>query len=377
MLVSGGSTFAAGAAPSTPVRLNAADTERLGWSPQRLDGVFGYAASLGTDTLMIVTDGETVGAMGDLGRQYHVHSVRKALLSALVGQHVGSGDRQIPLDATLAELGIDDRPNPLTPLQKQAIVLHLVKSVSGINHAAAAEGGLMKEKQLRLGTGENQPGTVWAYNNWDYNALTTVFERRTGMRVADAFLTGIAGPLSMRDFTPDAVSYTKAPELSQHSAAMFRMSGRDLALFGALYLNQGSVNGRRILPKTWIARVSTDPVDTGDAGLRSGHSYLWWIPGPETGLPNGTFAAFGFGRQAVFVIPAWRTVIVHQADTTELIKRLFGPDDDGSTTTSRLVQMILTCRTVAGDASEFCRQHRFIGRREFDRLVTLIVNARR
>jgi len=155
MLVSGGSTFAAGAAPSTPVRLNAADTERLGWSPQRLDGVFGYAASLGTDTLMIVTDGETVGAMGDLGRQYHVHSVRKALLSALVGQHVGSGDRQIPLDATLAELGIDDRPNPLTPLQKQAIVLHLVKSVSGINHAAAAEGGLMKEKQLRLGTGEN------------------------------------------------------------------------------------------------------------------------------------------------------------------------------------------------------------------------------
>jgi len=181
----------------------------------------------------------------------------------------------------------------------------------------------------------------------------------------------------MRDFTPDAVSYTKAPELSQHSAAMFRMSGRDLALFGALYLNQGSVNGRRILPKTWIARVSTDPVDTGDAGLRSGHSYLWWIPGPETGLPNGTFAAFGFGRQAVFVIPAWRTVIVHQADTTELIKRLFGPDDDGSTTTSRLVQMILTCRTVAGDASEFCRQHRFSGRREFDRLVTLIVNARR
>ena len=61
------------------------------------------------------------------------------LLGALVGQHLGSGPGQIDLDATLAQLGIDDRPHPLTALQQQATVLHLIKSVSGINHAAAGE----------------------------------------------------------------------------------------------------------------------------------------------------------------------------------------------------------------------------------------------
>jgi hypothetical protein len=51
----------------------------------------------------------------------------------------GSGPGQIDFGATLEALGIDDRPDPLTALQKQATILHLLKSVSGINQAAAGE----------------------------------------------------------------------------------------------------------------------------------------------------------------------------------------------------------------------------------------------
>jgi hypothetical protein len=53
----------------------------------------------------------------------------------------------------LETLGIEDRPEPLTRLQKQATVLHLVKSISGINHAAAGESPSMTaEKRRRLGS---------------------------------------------------------------------------------------------------------------------------------------------------------------------------------------------------------------------------------
>ncbi len=51
----------------------------------------------------------------------------------------------------------------------------------------------------KVGDGENTPGTVWAYNNWDINALTTIFEIRTGMSIAEAFETGISKPTGMLD----------------------------------------------------------------------------------------------------------------------------------------------------------------------------------
>lgn len=85
-----------------------------------------------------------VRSIGDVTAPHHIHSVRKALLSALVGQHIGTEPKQINLESTLEELGIDDEPHLLNELQKETKVLHLIKSVSGINHTAAAEGVMQK-----------------------------------------------------------------------------------------------------------------------------------------------------------------------------------------------------------------------------------------
>lgn len=47
----------------------------------------------------------------------------------------------------------------LNDLQKEATVFHLIKSVSGINHLAAAEAGLMqKDKDRRLGKKNQHTG---------------------------------------------------------------------------------------------------------------------------------------------------------------------------------------------------------------------------
>ena len=359
-------------------RLSTAETERLGWDPARLDAVFDHAAGLSSDVLMIVTEGRVVAAFGDTGKRYPVHSIRKSLLSALIGQHLGSGPGQISLDATLEELGIDDAPGPLTPLQKQAKVRHLLGNVSGINHPAAAEAGLTAEKDRRLGKGENTPGMVWAYNNWDHNVLTSIFEARSGLSVAEAFQTGIANPLGLRDYTPDAVTYREEPALSQHRAAAFQMSGRDLARFGQLYLDKGLVGGEQILPAAWVERIPAVAVATEIEGLRSGYSDLWWLPGPESGLPEGSFWAWGLGNQGLFVVPAWRSVIVHQAEMAEFLKRFFGLiEKDGMAPDAAIEQLALSCRKRANRASEFCVEHRFILRREFAELLSLIAQARR
>lgn len=363
--------------PHEVTRLDAKRVEGLGWRSDGLDAVFGFVATLSTDSFVIVTNGEVVGAYGDLKKQYSTHSMRKSFLSALVGMHLGPGAGQISLDATLEELGIDDAPEPLTAKQRQATVRHLLKSVSGINHPTAASGSLQADIDRRLGNRENEPGTIWAYNNWDYNALTTIFEMRTGLGIAEAFHQGIAVPSGMEDFDIGAVSYVADASLSVHKAAAFRMSARDLVRFGQIYLNNGWINDRQIVPSEWINRITEDFTQTGMDGLRWGHGYLWWIPGPDTGLPEGTFWSWGLGNQALFVVPEWNTLIVHQSDTTEFLKS-FVPmvERDGMKGEAAIEQLILSCLEPDNRDSAYCTEHRFTTRREFDKLTSLIVKAR-
>ena len=359
-------------------RATAPEIRRFGWDAAGLDRVVAFAKTLSTDTLLIVSHGKPVASLGDASQRYNVHSIRKALLSALVGQHAGTGPKRIDLDATLARLGIDDSPEPLSSRQKQATVRHLIRSVSGINHRAVAEEGQREERTRRLGAGENEPGSTWAYNNWDYNALTTIFERRTGLPIGAAFMAGVAIPAGMADFSAADVSYVAAPQVSRHRAAMFRMSGRDLALFGRLYLDGGAVDGKRLLPRSWIDRIAAEAVATGMGGLRAGHSYLWWVPSPDTGLPAGSFWALGLGHQAVIVVPAWHTVIVHQADMAVFMRRFLGLiGERGMAPKAALESLAVSCLGDAGRTSDFCRNDRFVLRREFRRLISLIAAARR
>ncbi|WP_208997932.1 serine hydrolase [Pseudovibrio sp. FO-BEG1] len=358
-------------------RLGASEVKSLGWDPKGLDAVFNYAASLSTDTFMIITNGQRVGRFGELSKPYNVHSIRKSLLSAVIGQHLALPENHLRLDATLKEVGIDDAPISLTDLQRETTVRHLLQSVSGINHPAAASGSLREEIDKRLGRTENQPGTIWAYNNWDYNTLTTVFENATGSEVGAAFEDGIAKPVGMQDFDRSAVSYVFDPQKSEHRAAMFKMSARDLARVGTLYLNYGVVDGQRILVENWTSLITEDFAETGYGGLRMGHGYLWWIPAKETGLPKETFWAWGLGNQALMVIPEWNTIVVHQSDTTEFLKR-FLPliSSENMTGEAALEQLIFSCLKRAARETEYCIEHRFTTKREFTKLMSLIMAAR-
>ena len=353
-----------------------------GWDSDRLNEAFALARRYGTTTLIVMTHGTYVKTMGDLRERHRVHSVRKALLSALVGQHVGTGAGKIDLNRTLASLGIDDHPYPLTYLQRQATVLHLIKSISGINHGAAGEIGTMTSgKDRLLGFEPNLPGTKWAYNNWDYNALTTIFEQETGYTVYDAFVVGLARPLGMQDITRRSVFYVKDDRLSRHAKAGFWMSARDLARFGQLYLNTGRWQGRQVIPAAWIDRVTTDFSRTDRSGLTSGHGYLWWIPcdreSEAMGVPKGTFMASGFAGQRIVVIPAWDTVIVHTVSTDDYSGYCTEWAEQRGLSRQQVMRYSLNdCRESGNRQEEFCRKCRYYRGSDFSRLLAEIIAAR-
>lgn len=303
----------------------------LGWDTAGLTRARAYADSIGTVALMIVRDGIVVAQWGDVARRLHAFSVRKSLQSALMGIAVSRG--VLDTNATLAGLGIDDDP-PLSEAERTARVVDLLTARSGVYHPAAYETPGMRNN--RPARGSHLPGTYWFYSNWDFNAVGTIYERAVKRSIFDAFLEEIAVPIGMEDLRREDMEYFREPA-SQHPAYLFRMSARDLARFGWLYLNDGAWDGRQIVPKEWV-RWSTRPL--ADARILGGYGAMWWVAtnpnDPVLGVPVGTFSARGTGEQDVFVFPPWRMVIVHRGDPRQRMIRV--------TEFGRLLRMILAVR---------------------------------
>ncbi len=286
----------------------AVSPEAHGWSGAKLSAMIPELEKIGTDALMVVTDGKVVFQYGSTANIIRSHSVRKSLLSGLYGSYAANG--KIDLEATLGRLGIQEI-SPLTEQEKQATVLDLLKARSGVYIRAAAESTTMRKGRPQRGA--HQPGTFWYYNNWDFNVLGTVFRQETGQDIYQAFKKDIADPIGMQDFILDRQAYQYEKRYSLHPAYPFLISARDLARFGQLFLQQGRWGSRQIIPIDWIRAGTRSYSITNRPGI--GYGYMWWtVTADLHGIRKGSFFADGFGGQRLWVIPHINTVIVHRID---------------------------------------------------------------
>jgi Beta-lactamase len=160
--------------------------------------------------------------------------------------------------------------------------------------------------------GSHPPGTHWVYNNWDFNTLLTIFEQETGTPFFEEFARRLAMPLGMQDFSPAHGYYHYEREKSMHPAYPFRMSARDMARFGLLYLYQGRWGAQRLLSEAYV-RESTSRISDGT--WTGGYGYMWWVHDAEPFKTLGMFSALGYGGHAIDVLPGAGLVVVTRVDT--------------------------------------------------------------
>ena len=280
--------------------------EDAGYSREAIRRIENHYARSGLASLFIVHHGSVVLSLGDYQRRFQCHSIRKSLMNAVLGTCVD--ENQIDLNKTLAELGIDD-VGGLTTGEKRATVRQLLQARSGVYHAAVYETGSMSRAKPKRGA--HDPGSFWHYNNWDFNVLSTIVNQETGDDFLRLFRTRIAGPLGMEDYREFDGNYFQDPAVSRHAAYGFKLSARDLARCGQLYLQKGVWEGKRIISEKWIEESTRSYSDSRTA--RGGYGYLWWIPDLGGGLK--AFAACGVGTQVLLVVPNLDLVVVQRVDT--------------------------------------------------------------
>jgi CubicO group peptidase (beta-lactamase class C family) len=247
-----------------------------------------------------------VAAWGDVERRFKCHSIRKSLLSSLYGVYVTKG--LLDINRSLGSLGITDWVE-LTALEKTAKVSDLLKTRSGVYLEAALEG----ENTRRPARGSHPPGTFQYYNNWDFNVLGSIFRQEAKQDIFEAFKREIADRLGMQDFRTMDGAYEYEGK-SRHPGYPFKMSARDLARFGQLYLQRGRWNDEQILDPTWIDASFTPYTSAPDMGNgATGYGYLWWIQ-ERPGEPR-RFFALGWGEQYLGLFPDQDLAIVVRSDS--------------------------------------------------------------
>jgi CubicO group peptidase (beta-lactamase class C family) len=303
-----------------------ATPESKGYSSQKFDTLSAFLEKRGSSAMIMMVDEHVIFQWGAVDKVHMVHSIRKALINALYGIKIAEGI--IDTSMTLRELHLDDIKPRLTAKEKSATIADLLKSRSGVYHdAAAVSEGMLADRPVR---GTYKPGEHYYYNNWDFNVLGYILERKTGKTIFQLFKDEIAIPLGMHDYkgayatidgesdeplnaTTDGV-YQFEKSKSKYPAYHFRMSARDLAIFGQLYLNNGAWAGKQIIPREWIA-VSTKPYSMTNPTYGIAYGMLWNLLVEMEGRKGTSFFHTGVGVHMLGVYPSARLILIHRVDT--------------------------------------------------------------
>lgn len=278
-----------------------------------------------TKAVVVVKDGKIVGERyaGGYGVETPLHgwSATKSVVNALTGILARKGrlapDRSAPV-AAWRDAG--DARHGITPdhLLRHTSGLAMGSSLSASLASTLAPVNRMKfierdmagyAAQARL---ESAPGAAWNYHDGNTVLLSRVIGDAVGGGPADMLdfaRRELFEPLGMGQVTLEFDAVGTLEGSSQMLAP-----ARAWARFGQLYLDDGVVAGRRVLPAGWVD-YSKSPTPEARVGYGAG---FWTNRGDsfgatyrtDRGWPRDSFYASGTFGQYVVVLPTQRIVIV-------------------------------------------------------------------
>lgn len=270
---------------------------------------------------MVIRHGKLVYSWGDLKQKYDLKSSSKSIGVTALGLALLDGKVRLedPAAKYHPTFGLPPESNAATGWLKEITLFHLATQTAGFDKNGGYQPLLF------------HPGTKWSYSdggpNWLAECLTLIYKR------------DIADVLFERVFTPLGIS---AADLHWRSNA-YRPKEIDgiprrefgsgvhanvnaMARIGLLYLHDGKLGNRQILPASFVAlaraplpQVKNLTVLKEDAYTRAAESYglLWWNNGAGVleKVPRDAYFSWGLYDSHIIVIPSLDLVVARAGKT--------------------------------------------------------------
>jgi hypothetical protein len=286
-----------------------------------LDAAFaepGVGGPRATQAVVIVHDDRVIAERYAPGvgvdTQLDGHSMTKSVVNALLGVLVREGRVDVRTRAAAPEWSANDPRAQITidDLMRMDAGFDFDE---GVGASTAGEMWFTQDDIAHFAADEplvSSVGRRWHYSNGSYAILSRVLRTKVGgpQALDDFARREVMDPLGMRNLT---IEFDGVGNMMGAHAVY--ASARDWARFGLLYLHDGVVGGRRILPEGWV-RYSTTPTLGGGYGagfwLNTTNASVptWRFPWGLPGVPSDAFMARGYLGQWIVIVPSENLVVV-------------------------------------------------------------------
>ena len=282
--------------------------EAQGVSSSALADLVDYGAANEMDSLLVVRHGRIVVeahyAPFRPGMRHLVNSVTKAVVGTLVGIAVQRGEIASVDEPVLESFPWRTVANA-EGSKAQLKIAHLLDMTSGLDWdeplSAAPPVTMLEMARSRDWVGftldrpmANVPGTVFNYNSGDWQLVSALLARKTGVDALEYARRTLFAPLGIVDAT-----WRADPQGVRSGGFGLSLQPRDMAKIGYLYLQRGRWAGQRIVSEAWTDRVFRASVDMNLGSTpRFRYGSGWWTI-PE----KRAYLAVGFLRQMIIVLP--------------------------------------------------------------------------
>ena len=274
-----------------------------------------------TDALLVIKNNKIMYERylnrADAATHFNSYSMAKSVNSIMVGLALADGRIQSVLDPVVKYV-----PELRASGYDGTTIQNLLEMRSGVDwddnffkegttgrkaHVAAwVEARARYTDAARETKRAHPPGSTFNYNTMDAAIIGLVVERAVKMPVSKYLSERLWKPVGMESYGFYVID--GPPGVGREfTGGGFNAVLRDYGRIGLMMLNQGRVNGRQILPSSYIAestRPSTNSdTETGEPHL--GYAYFWWPI-----LNSQAFTALGGEGQFIYVDPASKTVVV-------------------------------------------------------------------
>ena len=296
-----------------------ASPESQGLDAGRLERTFDLAGQKPFIHAIVVTrNGYLIGERYYNGTDHNdahtIRSVAKSLLSALYGIALQNG-HIVTLDTAMVDY-LHEFESSIRDERLFDITLR---------HLLTMRGGFDGDQQILLDVMSSahwirstlaqhlifDPGSSFRYSTAGTHLLSVALTKATGQSTRDYAEQVLLDPLgiTIRDWQQDPQGY-------YFGGSDMVMAPRDMARFGWLFLNGGKLDGKQIVPFSWVTK-STTPTYTYKSGSwgaidNVAYGYLWWL-----GEMNSykLQMALGYGGQFIFIFPDLNMVITTACDS--------------------------------------------------------------
>lgn len=227
-------------------------------------------------SLLIVKNGYLIGEeyfnKGSVDQLSQRASITKSYLSALMG--IAIENKCISsIDQRMLDFFPDVESKIADPRKKKITIEQLLQMRAGFpseETEAAYWDALWSGKYLdKIDTVPltSDPGTTFQYSNLTSNWLAIIIARACDTNLKSFGQKNLFAPLNVKlgDWPEDLDGYTIG-------AGDIQFTARDMAKFGLLYLNEGRIEDKQIIPVDWVsASLQKYSEDINSVGVESGN----------------------------------------------------------------------------------------------------------